>query len=199
VDPGTKLSDQDYRTVGMDGFSALAIGSNGRSYGVVANSAAPRPLGTLVTVEAYCGPRWPRNVLTLEKRKKTMNRRNIARYRRTLEATRAQLMACDHNPGSSPLERTADSTEESGIGSERDLALATLWRRAVLLRHVENALERIAVGAYGACLECQEPISEKRLLALPWTALCLSCQEAARITGTNHGRRQLVQGRRMPA
>jgi rhodanese-related sulfurtransferase len=68
VDPGTKLSDQDYRTVGMDGFSALAIGSNGRSCGVVANSAAPRPSGTLVTVEAYCGPRRPRNVLTLEKR-----------------------------------------------------------------------------------------------------------------------------------
>jgi DnaK suppressor protein len=104
---------------------------------------------------------------------------NVVGYRRALETARTQLMACDHNAGSSPLERTADPTEESGIGSERDLALATLWRRAVLLRQVENALERIAVGVYGACLEYQELISEKRLLALPWTALCLNCQEAA--------------------
>jgi DnaK suppressor protein len=108
-----------------------------------------------------------------------MRQRNVVGYRRALETARTQLMACDHKAGSFPLERTADPTEESGIGSERDLALATLWRRAVLLRQVENALERIAVGAYGACLECQQPISEKRLLALPWTALCLSCQEAA--------------------
>jgi DnaK suppressor protein len=108
-----------------------------------------------------------------------MSQRNIARYRRTLEAARAQLMACDHKAGSFDMERTSDPTEEWDIANERDLVLDRLWRRAVLLRQIEGALERVAKGEYGACVGCQEPISEKRLVALPWSALCLNCQEAA--------------------
>jgi DnaK suppressor protein len=36
---------------------------------------------------------------------------------------------------------------------------------------------------YGVCLECEEPISPKRLDAVPWARYCVSCQEriAARI------------------
>ena len=48
-----------------------------------------------------------------------------------------------------------------------------------LLREISDALRRVANGQYGICLECEEPISTKRLTALPWAALCLSCQEAA--------------------
>jgi DnaK suppressor protein len=108
-----------------------------------------------------------------------VNQRNIARYRRALEAARAQLNACDHNAGSLAMERTSDSTEEWAMANERDLALDRLERRVFLLHQVENALGRIAVGEYGACVGCREPISEKRLVALPWAALCLTCQEAA--------------------
>jgi DnaK suppressor protein len=108
-----------------------------------------------------------------------MNKKNIARYRRALEAARAQLMACDYDVGSFAMERTSDPTEEWDMANERDRVLAKVERRVILLHQVENALERIAVGAYGACLDCQEPISEKRLAALPWAALCLNCQEAA--------------------
>ena len=108
-----------------------------------------------------------------------MNKKNVARYRRALEATRAQLMACDHDVGSFAVERTSDPTEEWDIANERDLALDRLERTAILLRQVENALERIAVGEYGTCVGCREPISGKRLVALPWASLCLTCQEAA--------------------
>src|SRR3974390_1942928 len=47
-----------------------------------------------------------------------------------------------------------------------------------LLREVSDALERIRRGAYGTCLECQEPISIKRLDAVPWARYCVSCQES---------------------
>jgi DnaK suppressor protein len=147
--------------------------------GGAANSADPGPTAMMVAVEAYCVRRWPRNVLTLEKRRKTMNQRNIARYRRVLQAARAKLMACDHKAGRFDMERTSDPTEEWDIANERDLVSDRLWRRAVLLRQIESALERIAKGEFGACVGCQEPISEKRLVALPWSALCLNCQEAA--------------------
>ncbi|SDB52099.1 transcriptional regulator, TraR/DksA family [Desulfonatronum thiosulfatophilum] len=40
---------------------------------------------------------------------------------------------------------------------------------------VNMALQRIGAGTYGLCLECGEEISEKRLLAIPWTATCIEC------------------------
>src|SRR3974377_2060025 len=52
-----------------------------------------------------------------------------------------------------------------------------------LLREVSDALRRIEQGTYGVCLECQDPISVKRLDAVPWARYCVTCQEqiAARL------------------
>src|SRR5438874_7942165 len=47
-----------------------------------------------------------------------------------------------------------------------------------LLREISDALLRIDHGAYAICLECEEPISEKRLNAVPWARYCVTCQEA---------------------
>lgn len=41
---------------------------------------------------------------------------------------------------------------------------------------VRKALKRIEDQQYGFCLECDEPISEKRLEVAPETELCLDCQ-----------------------
>ncbi len=46
-----------------------------------------------------------------------------------------------------------------------------------LLRDVQDALRRIEHGAYGVCCQCEEPISPKRLEAVPWAKFCVSCQE----------------------
>lgn len=46
-----------------------------------------------------------------------------------------------------------------------------------LLREVEAAIRRIEQGTYGVCHECEEPISSKRLDALPWAKYCVTCQE----------------------
>ena len=52
-----------------------------------------------------------------------------------------------------------------------------------LLREISDALQRLSHGHYGVCLECEEPISVKRLEAVPWARYCVKCQEqiAARI------------------
>ena len=46
-----------------------------------------------------------------------------------------------------------------------------------LLREVQDALRRIDLGTYGTCQGCEEPISVKRLDAVPWAKFCVSCQE----------------------
>ena len=47
-----------------------------------------------------------------------------------------------------------------------------------LLREISDALRRMEQGSYGTCLECEEPISVKRLNAVPWARYCVTCQEA---------------------
>ena len=47
-----------------------------------------------------------------------------------------------------------------------------------LLREIAEALDRIEHDTYGICMECEEPISTKRLDAVPWARYCVTCQEA---------------------
>ena len=52
-----------------------------------------------------------------------------------------------------------------------------LVNEQALLTEVEQALERINQGTYGRCVNCGQPIPEKRLEALPWAARCVKCEE----------------------
>jgi len=44
-------------------------------------------------------------------------------------------------------------------------------------RLVQQALDRLKAGDYGTCRGCGRPISEKRLLIVPWAQYCVPCQE----------------------
>jgi RNA polymerase-binding transcription factor DksA len=47
------------------------------------------------------------------------------------------------------------------------------------LGQVNRALARLDAGEYGLCMECEEPIPEARLKALPYATLCIQCAEEA--------------------
>jgi len=47
-----------------------------------------------------------------------------------------------------------------------------------LLRDVVSALQKLDDGGFGACERCGEPITEKRLEALPFARYCIECQRA---------------------
>jgi DnaK suppressor protein len=108
-----------------------------------------------------------------------MNKTNIKGYRRILEAKRRELLSIHHETEGIAVERVPDSMEELTLEVQRGMAVDALNRKAAVLHQVTEALERIARGKYGICLVCQNPISPKRLAALPWAALCLECQQAA--------------------
>ena len=61
------------------------------------------------------------------------------------------------------------------IRSEIELALSNSNRRQIFA--LQQALQRVKIGSFGICDECEEPISEKRLSARPETTLCIKCQE----------------------
>ena len=45
------------------------------------------------------------------------------------------------------------------------------------LKLIEDSLDRIKRGEYGICIDCNEPISERRLENYPYAARCIVCQE----------------------
>lgn len=53
---------------------------------------------------------------------------------------------------------------------------ATLANGSAELRQVVAALRRVEEGSYGLCLDCGEPVDERRLFALPATRYCTACQ-----------------------
>lgn len=55
------------------------------------------------------------------------------------------------------------------------------------LAQIENALERMRGGEYGACETCECSIPMARLHALPYATLCIKCQREAEHEGAGHG------------
>ena len=108
-----------------------------------------------------------------------MTKTELNKYKTLLEAKQAELAGGLRNREGIAIEKTADALDEVQLAGERELAIRTLDRESNLLRNVRSALSRIADGSYGTCLHCEEDISPKRLSAVPWTAYCIRCQEAA--------------------
>jgi len=99
-----------------------------------------------------------------------------------LTALNAKHLELSQTPGRRDeihIERTADALDEIRSAADRELTTRSLERQSELLRSVRAALGRIADGSYGACFDCEEEISHKRLRAMPWATLCIACQERA--------------------
>ena len=57
----------------------------------------------------------------------------------------------------------------------------TLQKDRQIVQQIDEALDRLAHGEYGVCRECDAEIAGKRLAALPFAVLCLTCQGLAEV------------------
>jgi DnaK suppressor protein len=108
-----------------------------------------------------------------------MTKNELEKYKTVLETRLAELSYALRNREDIAIEKTPDALDEVQLAGERELAIRNLDRESHLLRQVRSALSRIADGSYGICNHCEEEISLKRLNAVPQTAYCIKCQEAA--------------------
>ena len=66
--------------------------------------------------------------------------------------------------------------EDQAIDLEDDEVLERLGRtQQQELRHLNDALKRIADGTYGVCAKCGDDISQARLDAVPYAMICRDC------------------------
>jgi len=105
--------------------------------------------------------------------------REMEGFQEILERKEADLVGLLRRRDGIAIEKSADQMDEIQSATERDLAIRNVDRDSNLLRDVKDALRRIQEGTFGACMECESPISPKRLAAVPWAACCIQCQEAA--------------------
>src|SRR5262245_24630677 len=74
-------------------------------------------------------------------------------------------------------ERDSHLESEAGFARDaRDLGAALLTLSSNTVQSIEDALSRLRSGTYGRCVDCDEPIAEARLRALPFAHACVSCQ-----------------------
>ena len=73
--------------------------------------------------------------------------------------------------------RQGDLADQASGNNEVHIQLKLKQTDAKILQAIEEALWRIEKGTYGVCRDCGEPIAEARLVAIPWTRVCITCKE----------------------
>jgi len=61
---------------------------------------------------------------------------------------------------------------------DREFSLDLASNERKLIYEIDEALKKIQEGQFGICEQCKSSISKTRLKAIPYTRLCLKCQEA---------------------
>jgi DnaK suppressor protein len=105
----------------------------------------------------------------------------FATYRKALETKAEEVRrSMSAQKAAQVVSRLDVPSDEGDLSQQHHEEWIFLNRNTIdmkLLREISDALVRINQGTYGVCLECEEPISAKRLEALPWARYCVSCQE----------------------
>jgi DnaK suppressor protein len=88
------------------------------------------------------------------------------------------------------LEIEPGRVDAAAVGTDEDaqpltemsqtIASSRNRERTLILRQINVALARLEnePDMYGLCVECEEPISDKRLDLRPYVDLCVECQQA---------------------
>ena len=108
-------------------------------------------------------------------KKKTKTYRDRLLERR--ESLVSQVTAAELSSRERDLEATQDPADMAANAYTKELLISMSDNDRVLLGLIDEALARVESGDYGECVNCGEPILEKRLNAVPWARYCLRCQD----------------------
>ena len=89
----------------------------------------------------------------------------------------AMLSAVEQGREAGSSDDTRDVADQAVASYQKELLFSQGTNGHAQLTLIRAALDRIAEGNYGECLNCGKTIGFKRLEALPWTPYCIDCQE----------------------
>jgi RNA polymerase-binding transcription factor len=77
-----------------------------------------------------------------------------------------------------------DDIDHANEERNRELYQLLAERDQQKLKQIKNALDSIDAKTYGTCEDCGDKIGKARLIALPFTKLCIDCKsEQERVKG----------------
>ena len=105
---------------------------------------------------------------------------DLAALEAQLRARQAELT---HLAESSAESRRPVELDQTRVGrlsrmdalQDQAMQLETERRRQIELKRIEAALERLAAGDFGYCVQCGEEIAVKRLELDPTNPVCIDC------------------------
>ncbi len=117
-----------------------------------------------------------------------MKKTDMLAYREKLHAIRARLRGDVTAMAEVALRKSGIEGSDSNampihmaeLGSdnfEQEFTLGLMEAEEGTLGHIDAALERIEVGQYGKCVQCDGAIPKTRLNAIPYTPVCIKCAE----------------------
>ncbi len=110
-----------------------------------------------------------------------MDKRKMKSYRDTLLSRReslfSQVTEAEMSSRERDLEATQDPADMAANAYTKELLISMSANDRRLLALIDEALLRIEGGKFGDCVNCGEPVQEKRLDAVPWARYCLKCQD----------------------
>ena len=112
---------------------------------------------------------------------KGMTRKEIDIYKKNLLARRNEMVIKLSTLGKDSRDVETDIAQDTADKAEssytKEFLLSLSDAERDQLFQIDAALKRIEAKDFGACQMCQKEIGKKRLNALPWTPLCIECQE----------------------
>lgn len=111
-----------------------------------------------------------------------MEKRIIEQLRTELQARRSEILRnvrefVEESRAVQP-DYPQDVADRAFVHYSRELLLQLGMDQRGRLRAIDRALRRMEEeGTFGQCLSCGEEIGLKRLQAVPWAELCVTCQE----------------------
>ncbi len=110
-----------------------------------------------------------------------MDKRKLKSYRDRLlerrEGLFRQVTEAEMSSRERDLEATQDPADMAANAYTKELLISMSANDRRLLGLIDEALNRIETGGFGECVNCGEPVQEKRLEAVPWARFCLKCQD----------------------
>jgi len=99
---------------------------------------------------------------------------DVTRLRNEIAVAEHDLAGLMRDAGDGAGDDQADAGTAT-FEREQEISLANNSRE--MLDQSEHALERIALGTYGICESCGNPVGKLRLQAFPRATLCRSCKQ----------------------
>ena len=110
-------------------------------------------------------------------------KKELEKYRRLLlekkNSLRSELAKTKNAEEETTEESTQDIADKAVSSYTREFLYSLTDADRNTVQQIDQALARIEEGTYGFCLNCGNPLNEKRLTAIPWSRHCVDCQELA--------------------